>query len=332
MFLALIALAALSPALWFGAKRGKRVCKRNRGADSFVYDPFVDSFRRCAPTASPQPAIVTPVEPPLPDGGDLADDGGDRDFDTAWLHDDEGPPDSSLPDYDFRSDARLVWVSTDGQQGVFVVPCPSPSYRHAQRFAFVALRKVRFADTWRWVSWCSNAHCEDADDLEKIFGNKSFASVSADEFLGGDGCLCNCGQGLLEARGGPGCVLQEFSCFTPSTDPVVEHRLGNKTYFVVGSASGTLGSWGVVHPYGQRLLCATCPSHKAHCRHVQAVKKKKFVDEVDQGLMDGDKYEERLEEWFDLQDGHRKRTCLSQQWIPEDYNEDAELCAILKGK
>jgi len=84
------------------------------------------------------------------------------------------------------------------------VPCKGQQVTVGrQRFSFVAVRQVLFADGPVWVSWCTNSLCGPLPaDLGDVFEGKGYPYSTSATMFCNKPLRCNCGQQLLEAHQG----------------------------------------------------------------------------------------------------------------------------------
>jgi hypothetical protein len=129
-----------------------------------------------------------------------------------------------------------LWVSADRREGHFAVPVFSLEQNGADlvapKFAFLAVRYVKFQDRRLPVSWCTNLGCPDSHDrlhLGSSLESLDYDYSTAEQFMGRIKPLCACGELLLEVESLAGGGLGEqvlLQGFQNSTLVSLKHVLG----------------------------------------------------------------------------------------------------------
>lgn len=273
-----------------------------------------------------------------------------------------GAPGTAALQQLLRSQARphvLACLRHGEVQYVLELPRPGAYHTSHKAFMFVAFRLLHMRNPAGGmqpvlVSWCHGCPCTNKTGLHGMIPEAvDLTSSTPEEFFGPDQpLLCEVATHWLAgplAASPAQFVTQQLQPLTqtaqqaqvPSVAPVP--HTGGKYTAANADESLSLQKWGIVKALtAGTFICMSCPAYRRDCPHHQAVangnrgrayqaggaqqpqqplqqQRPKRAVLTEQG------FERQLQQALDSSTGRFKLTCISQQRLPEEVEDDAQL-------
>ena len=201
----------------------------------------------------------------------------------------------------------------------------------------------------RLASWCTEScPCGQRTGLEALFEDvESDDLLVAQAKLEGQPMMCQVAAAVLRYHLGvtEQAAVQRLTAAAAAQaakDAQAGHSLGyglclqlsgfTGRHYAATRSISKLDGWGIVRTQLQnkqsKVICTTCPRAKGKCEHSRIVCNHSGITDLklDSGLTAAG-FERMFAARFDLQNGHLKPTCLSQDDLPEELEHCAELSA-----